>query len=69
MPATIDTDDLVALLHDDPRVQLVEVLPASEYDQEHLPGARSLPLTALTPERAEELDRARPVVAYCFDYQ
>ena len=69
MPATIDTDALAALLRDDPRVQLVEVLPESEYDQEHLPGARSIPLMAMTPERADKLDRALPVVAYCFDYQ
>ena len=69
MPSTIDTEALAALLRDDPSVQLVEVLPESEYDQEHLPGARSIPLTAMTPERADELDRALPVVAYCFDYQ
>ena len=47
--------------------QLVEVLPEGEYAEEHLPGAVSIPLKALTPERAEELDRERPVVAYCWD--
>ena len=48
--------------------QLVEVLPADEYDEEHLPGAIHLPLKHLTREAAEAaLDRARPVVVYCWD--
>lgn len=68
MPGTVNTDELVRLL-DDPKVQLVEVLPASEFELEHLPGARSIPLTDLTARRARELDPSRTVVAYCFDYQ
>lgn len=69
MPRTVDTAELVRLL-EDPAVQLVEVLPTAEFDLEHLPGARSLPLTELTSQRAEaDLDPSRPVVAYCFDYQ
>ena len=47
--------------------QLVEVLPAKEYDEEHLPGAVSIPLKELTPERASTLDAARPVVVYCWN--
>lgn len=68
MPATVTTDALDRLRHD-PRIQIVEVLPSAEYLPEHLPGAVNLPLTELTPARAQELDPARPVVAYCFDYQ
>lgn len=68
MPRTVDTAELVRLL-EDPAVQLVEVLPTAEFDLEHLPGTRSLPLTELTPQRARDLDPSRPVVAYCFDYQ
>jgi len=47
--------------------QLVEVLPAEEYDEEHLPGAVSLPLKELTQERAGALDSARAVVVYCWN--
>ena len=68
MPRTIDTDGLRHLLAEG-GAQLVEVLPRAEYDLEHLPGARHLPLTALDADAVRELDRARPVVAYCFDYQ
>ncbi|HUP86696.1 MAG TPA: rhodanese-like domain-containing protein [Acidimicrobiales bacterium] len=70
MAKTIDTDDLADLLDRNPDVQLVEVLPSPEYDDEHLPGALHLPLTKLTRRAAtEQLDRSRPVVVYCFDFQ
>jgi rhodanese-related sulfurtransferase len=49
--------------------QIVEVLPAEEYDDEHLPGAVNLPLRELDAVRAGTLDRSRPVVVYCYDYQ
>ena len=47
--------------------QLVDVLPASIFVQEHLPGAVSLPLEAMTSTSVEVLDRSKPVVVYCFD--
>jgi rhodanese-related sulfurtransferase len=68
MATCIDTEGLERLLGDG-GVQLIEVLPASEYEQEHLPGARSLPLVDLTREVVAGLDRGQPVVVYCFDYQ
>lgn len=49
--------------------QLVEVLPAAEYEEEHLPGAVGIPLRRLGAEAGSRLDRARPVIAYCYDYQ
>ena len=48
--------------------QLVEVLPRSEYEEEHLVGAIHLPLKSLTAEAAAlVLDRARPIIVYCWD--
>lgn len=47
--------------------QIVEVLPADEYDDDHLPGAISLPLRRLETDAATVLDRNRPVVVYCWD--
>jgi rhodanese-related sulfurtransferase len=47
--------------------QLVEVLPAREFDDEHLPGAIDLPLRRLENEANEVLDPSRPVIVYCFD--
>jgi hypothetical protein len=51
----------------DPEVQLVDVLPAREYEDAHLPGAIHLPLTELTRETAAKLRRDRPVIVYCHD--
>jgi rhodanese-related sulfurtransferase len=48
-------------------VQLVEVLPAGDYDWAHLPGAVNLPLKELDA-KAGQLDRSRPVVVYCHDW-
>jgi len=66
-PRGIDRDRVLALMEQG--AQIVEVLPAEEYDDEHLPGAVNLPLKKLDAARAETLDRSRPVVVYCYDYQ
>ena len=47
--------------------QLVEVLPAAEYEELHLPGARSIPLKTLDTRTTAELDRGRAVIVYCWD--
>ncbi len=48
--------------------QLVEVLPRTEYAEEHLPGAVNLPLKQLDATTAARLDKGRPVVVYCWDW-
>ncbi len=47
--------------------QVVEVLERRQYHLAHLPGAVHLPAWELTRARADELDRARPIIVYCFD--
>jgi rhodanese-related sulfurtransferase len=49
--------------------QLVEVLPRREYEEEHLPGAISIPLREMSRETTSQLDTSRPVIVYCYDYQ
>jgi rhodanese-related sulfurtransferase len=68
MSTAIDRDELQRLISEQ-RAQLVEVLPFTEYEDEHLPGALNIPLKELDRETTRALDRARPVVAYCYDYQ
>jgi rhodanese-related sulfurtransferase len=65
MPDSIDLAGLNVLL--DGGAQLVEVLPASEYAEEHLPEAINIPLKTLDATSAEQLDRAKSVVVYCWD--
>ena len=47
--------------------QIVDVLPAREYGEEHLPGAVNLPLRKIEADAARALDPSRPVVVYCAD--
>jgi rhodanese-related sulfurtransferase len=47
--------------------QVVDVLPAEEYQEDHLPGAIHLPLRRIETEATAALDPSRPVVVYCWD--
>jgi rhodanese-related sulfurtransferase len=67
MPTSIATEEMRRLLDDG--VQLVEVLPPPEFREEHLPGAVNIPLKSLDAGAVAGLDRSRPVVVYCYDYQ
>jgi rhodanese-related sulfurtransferase len=62
---SIDYPELRRLLDDG--AQLVEVLPAGEYAEMHLPGSVNIPLKALDAASTAGLDRDRPVVVYCWD--
>ena len=64
MPTVIGRVERQTLTGQD--AQLVEVLPADDYDWAHLPGAVSLPLKELDA-RTGQLDRSRPVIVYCHD--
>ncbi len=65
MPSVVDRKRLRELVDDG--AQLVEVLPANEYEEDHIPGAISLPLRKLEKEARDVLDMARPVIVYCWD--
>jgi len=67
MPKSIDRAEVQRLVA--AGAQVVEVLPADEYEELHLPGAISIPLKELDARTAERLERGRPVVAYCHDFQ
>ena len=65
MPQEIGRRDVLRLAHEG--AQVVEVLPADEYEEDHLPGAISLPLRKLEKDALTVLDRSRPIVVYCWD--
>jgi hypothetical protein len=66
-PINIEREAAQCLLREG--AQLVEVLPAKEYEAEHLPGAVSIPLSTLGRHTAARLRQDRPVIVYCYDYQ
>lgn len=65
MPKEIDRTEVQRLL--ERGAQLAEVLPADEYEEDHLPGAVSLPLRNVDEDATKLLDRNRPVIVYCWD--
>jgi len=67
MPTGIDRSRVQELLA--AGAQLIEVLPREEYEDEHLPGAINIPLKELNRETAQQLERSRPVIVYCYDHQ
>ena len=68
MPNAIFTDGVRRLVQDE-GAQLVDVLPREEYEEEHLPGAISIPLKELNRQMTARLKRDAPVIVYCHDYQ
>jgi len=68
MPIEIRRKDVKTLVEQG-RVQLVDVLPASEYRKEHLPQAINVPLQSLTTEGTRTLRKDVAVIVYCEDFQ
>jgi rhodanese-related sulfurtransferase len=67
MPQVIDRNQVQEL--QEHGADLIEVLPSNQYKQAHLAGAINLPLGKLSRVAAAELDKDKPVIVYCFDYQ
>ncbi|MGH2717716.1 MAG: rhodanese-like domain-containing protein [Actinomycetota bacterium] len=65
MPTGIQRSEVQRLLAEG--AQLVDVLPPKEHEEEHLPGAISLPLRRIETHARTDLDPARPVIVYCWD--
>ena len=66
MPTSIAFPEVQALIREG--AQIVEVLPRDEYEEDHLPGAISIPLKTLDRAMTRVLQRDRPVVVYCHDF-
>jgi rhodanese-related sulfurtransferase len=67
MPIDINRDDVQRLLANG--AQLVEVLPAEEYNEAHLPGAINIPLKKLDRQSVKQIEPTHPTILYCNDFQ
>jgi rhodanese-related sulfurtransferase len=67
MPRDITRNDVQRLIANG--AQLVEVLPADEYDEAHLPEAINIPLKKLDRQAVKQLNSSRPIITYCHDFQ
>ena len=68
MPTSVSRDEVQRLIQTE-QAQLIEVLPADEYEDEHLPGAINIPLKTLDRKTTGQLDHDRPVIVDCYDIQ
>ena len=65
MPIDIGLNELDRLVASG--ATLVEVLPAAEHHDEHLPGAFNVPLKTLDERTSSVIPADRPVIVYCWD--
>jgi rhodanese-related sulfurtransferase len=65
MPVQVDTREAQELLASG--AWAVDALPTPTWRDEHLPGARSLPLATLDDAAVEGWDRDQPLLVYCYD--
>ena len=69
MPKMIELDEVQRLLGEG--AQLLDVMSREAYEDSHIPGANHISLKELD-ERSiavAQLDRGRPIITYCSDYQ
>jgi phage shock protein E len=67
MPIDINRNDVQRLIVNG--AQLVEVLPAEEYNEAHIPGAINIPLKKLDRQNVQHVDPTQPIILYCNDFQ
>jgi rhodanese-related sulfurtransferase len=65
MSRQIDLEGLRRLM--DQGAQVVDVLPARAFGEDHIPGAVNLSLRSIETEARQILDAHRPTVVYCGD--
>jgi len=66
MPIEIGVDEARRLLREEDAL-LLEVLPGEEYEQEHIAGAKNIPLKELSADAVRGVDHDRPIIVYCDD--
>ena len=69
---TINANELQAMMQQADNLVVLDVLPEESYEQEHIPGAHSLPVNDKNfTRRVEELapHAGTPVAVYCADHE
>jgi rhodanese-related sulfurtransferase len=66
MPNQVDRYEVLKLQREGAPV--IEVLPESEYESEHITGAINVPLKNLDASIVSKFAKERPIVVYCHDF-
>ena len=67
MPTTIGRQSVQRLLAGG--ATLIDVLPAGEYENEHIAGAIHISLREINRASTDHLGKHDPVIVYCWDMQ
>lgn len=67
MPVNLHRNDVRRMVEEG--AQLIEVLSEDDYEQKHIKGAINIPLRRLGKETVAQLQKDRPTITYCYDYQ
>ncbi len=67
MPKMIELKEVQRLIGEG--AQVLDVMSRDEYEESHLPGANHISIKELDEQNTAALDRGRPVITYCYDYQ
>lgn len=67
MPKMIELDEVRRLIAEG--AQVLDVMSLEAYEDSHLPGAIHISLKELDEQGVARLDRDRPVITYCSNYQ
>ncbi len=67
MPTTVGRRSVQRLLARG--ATLIDVLPAEEYENEHIAGAIHISLREIDRSSTEHLSKHDPVIVYCWDMQ
>jgi rhodanese-related sulfurtransferase len=65
MPVQITREDVQSMMAEG--ALLIEVLPESEYAEEHIVGAVNIPLKKLDRQTTAHLAKDAPLIVYCYD--
>jgi rhodanese-related sulfurtransferase len=67
MPKMIELEEVRRLIAE--RAHVLDVMSREAYEDSHLPGAIHISLKELDEQSTARLDRDRPVITYCSNYQ
>jgi len=65
MPIQITREDVQRMTAEGAVV--IEVLPESEYTEEHIVGAANIPQKMVTAQATAHLTKDAPLIVYCYD--
>ncbi len=65
---TITIEKILEMQHNKADFKIVEVLPESAYNEEHIKDAINIPAEKLGEQASEQLNKDETIIVYCSNY-